>query len=71
MPKSKADQHREGHIVYIYRVLLECCPVKFLEKYLQKTNNEISKDGETPLISRIFKAKRIKPRKQKDFLIGE
>ena len=55
--KSKTDQHREGNIVYNSRVSSECCPVKFLEKYLQKTNIEISKDGETPLISRIFKIK--------------
>ena len=59
VPKSKTDQHREGHIVYISRVSSECCPVKFLEKYLQKTNIEISKDSEkTPLISRIFKTKK-------------
>ena len=56
--KSKTDQHREGNIVYISRVLSECCPVKFLEKYLQKENIEISKDGETPLIGRIFKTKK-------------
>ena len=55
VPKSKTDQHREGHIVYISRVSSECCPVKFLKKYLLKTNNEISKDDETPLIGRIFK----------------
>ena len=56
--KSKTDQHREGNIVYISRVSSECYPVKFLEKYLQKTNIEISKDGETPLIRRIFKTKK-------------
>ena len=33
-------------------------PSKILEKYLQKTNIEISKDGETPLIGRIFKTKK-------------
>ena len=52
--KSKTDQHREGHIVYISRVSSECFPVKFLEKYLQKTNIEISKDGETPLTGITF-----------------
>ena len=52
--KSKTDQHREGHIVYISRVSSECFPVKFLEKYLQKTNIEISKDGETPLMGITF-----------------
>ena len=58
VPKSKTDQHREGNIVYISRVSSECCPVKFLEKYLQIANIEISKDGETPLIGRIFKTKK-------------
>ena len=58
VPKSKTDQHREGNIVYISRVSSECCPVNFLEKYLQKANIEISKDCETPLIGRIFKTKK-------------
>ena len=48
VPKSKTDQHRKGHIAYISRISSECCPVKSLEKYLQKTNIEISKDGEIP-----------------------
>ena len=58
VPKSKTDQHREGNIVHISRVSLECCPVKFLEKYLHIANIEISKDGETPLIGRILKTKK-------------
>ena len=58
VPKSKTDQHREGNIAYISRVSLECCPVKFLEKYLQKTNIEISNNGETLLIGRSFKRKK-------------
>ena len=37
IPKSKADRHREGHVVYISRVKSECCPVKYLEEYLQKS----------------------------------
>ena len=58
VPKSKTNQHRERNIVYIPRVSSECCPVKFLEKYLQIANIEISKDGGTPLIGRIFKTKK-------------
>ena len=58
VPKLKTDHHREGHIGYISRVSSECCPVKFFEKYLQKTNMELCKDGETPLISRNFKTKK-------------
>ena len=30
IPKSKTDQHREGHAVYISRMKSECCPVKYL-----------------------------------------
>ena len=70
VPKSKTDQHREGNIVYISRVSSECCPVKFLEKYLQIAKTEISKDGETPLIGRIFKAKKgLKSQKHTEFPI--
>ena len=58
IPKSKTDQQREENAVYISRVSSECCPVKFLEKYLQKANIEISKDGEVPLIGRTFKTKK-------------
>ena len=56
--KIKNRLTREGNIVYISRVSSECCPVKLLEKYLQKTNIEISKDRETPLIGRTFKIKK-------------
>ena len=33
IPKSKTDQHREGHVVYISRIKSEYCPVKYLEVY--------------------------------------
>ena len=33
IPKSKTDQHREGHIVYISRIKSEYCPVRYLEVY--------------------------------------
>ena len=55
--KSKADQHTEGHVVYISRIKLECCPVKYLEAYIEKANLDISNDKESPLICRIFKTK--------------
>ena len=57
IPKSKSDQHREGHVVYISRIKSECCPVKYLEAYLQKAKLDISNDKESPLICRIFKTK--------------
>ena len=55
--KSKTDQHREGHVVYISRIKSEYCPVKYLEVYLQKTKLGISNDKESPLIRPIFKTK--------------
>ena len=58
VPKSKTDQHREEHIVFISRISSQCCPVTFLEKYLQKARIEILKYVETPLIGRIFKTKK-------------
>lgn len=36
IPKSKMDQHRERHIVYISRVSSESCPVKSLQKIFAK-----------------------------------
>ena len=57
IPKSKTDQHREGHVVYISRIKSECCPVKYLEVYLQKALLYVSNDKESPLICRIFKTK--------------
>ena len=57
IPKSKTDQHRERHVVYISRIKLERCLVKYLEAYLQKTKLDISNDKESPLICRIFKTK--------------
>lgn len=58
VPKSKMDQHRERHIVYISRVSSECCPAKILGKYLQNTNIEISKDDETSVINNFLDKER-------------
>ena len=57
IPKSKTDQHREGHVVYISRIKSECCLVKSLEAHLQKVELDVSNDKESPLICRIFKTK--------------
>ena len=54
--KSKADQHREGH-VYISTIKSECCPIKYFEVYLQKPKLDISYGTESPLICQIFKTK--------------
>ena len=53
--KSKADQHREEHVIFISRIKSECCQVKYLEVYLQKAKIDVSNDQESPLICRIFK----------------
>ena len=47
IPKSKTDQHKEGHVVYISRIKSECCPVKYLEAYLQKAKLDVSNDKES------------------------
>ena len=70
IPKSKTDQHREGHVVYISTI--KCCPVKYLEAYLQKPKLDISNDQESPLICRIFKQSQvIKFQRQRRFHIPE
>ena len=35
VPKSKTDEHSEGHIVYISRIESGCCPVKTLEEHFK------------------------------------
>ena len=44
IPKSKTDQYKKGHVVYISRIKSECCPLKCLEVYLQKAKLDISND---------------------------
>ena len=41
---KKTDQNREGRAVYISRIKSECCPVKYLETYLQKAKLDIPND---------------------------
>ena len=55
IPKSKSDQHREGHIVYIKRANPTYCLVCTLESYLSKTN--LIHDPENFVISRLAKTK--------------
>ena len=65
IPKSKTDQHRDGHVVYISRIKSECCPVKYSEPYLQKAKFDIRQrqrkseklHKETPLICCTLKIK--------------
>ena len=44
IPKSKTDQHREGHVVCISKIKSEYFPVKYLKVYLQKAKLDISND---------------------------
>ena len=67
--KSKIDQYRKRHVVYISRTKSECCPVKYLEMRLQKYKLDISNENESPLIGRIFKTMVIKYQKQRDVFI--
>ena len=55
IPKSKTDQHREEHVVHISRIKSECCPVKYIEAYLQKVKLDISNVQEIISLCRIFK----------------
>ena len=53
--KSKKDQHREGNVVYIAKVGLECCPVMKLNNYLSWANLSICRDKDSPLITKLCK----------------
>ena len=55
IPKSKSDQHREGHILHIKRIDPSYCPVHTLEKYLASTN--LNQHQENYVISRLAKTK--------------
>ena len=57
VPKSNADQHSEGHVLYTSRIKSEYFLVKYLEVYLQKSKLDISNDKEIPLMYRISKTK--------------
>ena len=67
--KSKIDQHRERHVIYISRTKSECCPVKYLEMHLQKYKLDISNDNESPIMGHVFKIMVIKYQKQRDIFI--
>ena len=56
-PKSKTDQHRKEHVIFISRIKSEYCQVKYLEAYFQQAKIDVSNDKESPLICRIFKTK--------------
>ena len=42
--KSKTDQYKKRHVVYISKIKSECCSLKCLEVYLQKAQLDISND---------------------------
>ena len=55
IPKSKNDQVREGHVVYIYRSNSPYCPVTWLERYLSKT--KLDQDEGNHVICRLAKTR--------------
>ena len=67
--KSKIDQYRQRHVVYISRTKSECSPVKYLEMHLQKYKLDISNDNESPIIGHVFKIMVIKYQKERDIFI--
>ena len=54
--KSKTDQLREGHIVYISQTDTSTCPFMWLKKYLNVTG--LKEDPDAYLICRLAKTKR-------------
>ena len=56
VPKSKTDQLREGHVVFISRTRSERCPVSWTEKYLSTTGLNIN--PENHLVSCLAKTKK-------------
>ena len=56
VPRSKRDQLREGHIVFISRTGSERCPVAWTEKYL--THTTLYRNPNNYLISRLARTKR-------------
>ena len=57
IPKSKTDQHRDGHVVYISRLPSQYCPVLYVEKFLAEARLDLNTDGESYLIPHIVSTK--------------
>ena len=55
IPKSKNDQDREGHVVYISRTETDYCTVSKVEKYLEKCN--LANNPNAFIICRLAKTK--------------
>lgn len=58
LDKSKTDQMRDGHIIYISRLESKYCPVKFFESYLNLATFDFKENKEAFVIPRVFKLKR-------------
>jgi len=56
--KSKCDQHREGHIVFISRLKSQYCPVQLLERFVTACNVDKKLDKNFFLIPRLFNTKK-------------
>lgn len=60
VPKSKTDQHRDGHEVIIARLSSNYCPVKLVEKFLMQAGLEVGNKSfnDCYLIPRLTKTKK-------------
>ena len=58
LEKSKCDQHRDGHIIYISKLNSKYCPVKLVKTFLELCKVNVTTDLETFLIPRLFKTKK-------------
>ena len=56
--KSKCDQHRDGHIVYISKIESSYCPVKLVELFLSNCKIDRKQNINFHLIPRLFKTKK-------------
>ena len=58
LPKSKTDQHRDGHEVTISRTGSPYCPVSHVEDFLKDAKLDLKKEKEAFLIPALHKTKK-------------
>ncbi len=58
LEKSKTDQHRHGHEVYISATKSQYCPVRYVQTFLDNAKLSIMDTPEAFLLPRLFKTKK-------------
>ena len=58
LPKSKNDQLRQGHIVYVSRLESKYCPVRHTENFLTKSGLSLDSDDDAHLLPRLMATKK-------------